>query len=60
MKGYRSEEIIGQDFPTFYTGEDIQRGRPDQELKTGDSRERCEEEGWLALLGQCRHYGIIR
>src|SRR5216684_8907762 len=31
--GYRSDEIIGKHFSRFYSGEDVERGKPEMELK---------------------------
>jgi len=44
--GYRSSEIIGQHFSRFYSSEDVQRGRPEMELKAATAEGRSEDEGW--------------
>ena len=44
--GYRAEEIIGKHFSCSYPPEAIERGRPDQELKTAAKEGRSEDEGW--------------
>jgi len=46
IKGYSAEEIIGEHFSRFYTKEDIEHGKPEQELKIAASEGRMEEEGW--------------
>ena len=46
IKGYRAEEIIGQHFSHFYPPEDIEQGKPDQELKLAAEHGRWEDEGW--------------
>jgi len=46
ITGYRAEEIIGQHLSRFYLAEDVERGRPEQELKVAASEGRFEEEGW--------------
>ena len=46
IKGYGAEEIIGEHFSRFYTQEDIEGGKPEQELKIAASEGRMEEEGW--------------
>ena len=46
IKGYAAEEIIGQHFSRFYPSEDIERGKPDEELKLAAAEGRWEEEGW--------------
>jgi len=46
IKGYRAEEILGKNFSCFYLPEDIQRGKPSQNLKLAAESGRFEEEGW--------------
>jgi PAS domain S-box-containing protein len=46
LKGYRSEEIVGQHFSCFYTREDIDRGKPQKELGRAAAQGRFEDEGW--------------
>jgi len=46
FKGYLAEEIIGKNFSIFYTPEDIQSGKPEQELKIAAEQGRFEDEGW--------------
>jgi len=46
IKGYRTEEIIGQHFSSFYTAEDIKQGKPEQELKVAATEGRFEDEVW--------------
>jgi PAS domain S-box-containing protein len=46
IKGYRSEEIIGKHFSCFYPEEDIERGKPQQELKKAVTDGRFEDEDW--------------
>jgi PAS domain S-box-containing protein len=45
IKGYRSEEIIGQHFSRFYPAEDLEQGKPAYELKVAVERGRFEDEG---------------
>ena len=44
--GYRAEDIIGQHLSVFYPPEEVERGRPDQELKLAAAEGRYEDEGW--------------
>ncbi len=44
--GYRSDEIIGQHFSRFYSSEDVERGKPEMELKLATAEGRSEDEGW--------------
>jgi formate hydrogenlyase transcriptional activator len=46
IKGYSSDEIIGQHFSRFYSSEDIDRGKPGEELRLAAAEGRWEEEGW--------------
>ncbi len=46
IKGYAADEIIGQHFSRFYTSEDIEHGKPNEELRFAAAEGRWEEEGW--------------
>src|SRR6266545_5005238 len=46
IKGYRSDEIIGQHFSRFYTEEDRATGEPGRGLAIAARDGRCEQEGW--------------
>ncbi len=46
IKGYRSDEIIGQPFARFYSAQDIARARPQEVLRIAAATGRFEEEGW--------------
>ena len=46
VKGYSAFEILGQHFSRFYSPEDIERGKPDLELKIAAEQGRVEDEGW--------------
>jgi PAS domain S-box-containing protein len=46
IKGYRADEIIGQNFSRFYTQEDIDRGQPEEELRVASASGRSEVERW--------------
>jgi formate hydrogenlyase transcriptional activator len=46
IKGYRAEEIIGRHFSCFYPPDEVERGKPDQELKLAAEHGRLEDEGW--------------
>jgi PAS domain S-box-containing protein len=45
MKGYRADEIIGQNFSCFFPTEDIERGRPEAMLRLTSAAGRHEEQG---------------
>jgi len=45
IKGYRADEIIGQNFSCFFPPEDIERGRPEEVLRVTAATGRHEEQG---------------
>jgi PAS domain S-box-containing protein len=45
-KGYRAEEIIGQNFSRFYTPEAVERAKPEEVLRMAAATGRFEDEGW--------------
>jgi PAS domain S-box-containing protein len=45
-KGYEPDDIIGKHFSIFYPKEDIDRGKPESELKAAAEKGRFEDEGW--------------
>src|SRR6185436_10641804 len=46
IKGYSKEEAIGQHFSLFYSKQDIEAGRPQQELAAARRDGRAEAQGW--------------
>jgi PAS domain S-box-containing protein len=46
IKGYRADEIIGENFRRFYTPEDLAAGMPTVALDTAAATGRYEAEGW--------------
>ncbi|MCD6282453.1 PAS domain S-box protein [bacterium] len=46
IKGYISEEIVGKHFSCLYPKEDVEAGKPDEELKVAAHEGRFEAEGW--------------
>ena len=46
IKGYRTEEIVGQHFSKFYPQESVERGKPQHELEVAAAQGRFEDEGW--------------
>ncbi len=45
IKGYDTEEILGEHFSIFYTDEDVGSGHPDEELRVAVADGHYEEEG---------------
>ncbi len=46
LKGYHTQEIVGQHFSCFYTAEDRASGLPDLELRRAEAAGQFEDEGW--------------
>ena len=46
IKGYTFDEIRGRHFSVFYPREEIEKGKPDYELKVAAQEGRFEDEGW--------------
>jgi PAS domain S-box-containing protein len=46
IKGYKASEIIGKHFSQFYPEEDVQAGKPQNELEIAVREGRVEDEGW--------------
>jgi PAS domain S-box-containing protein len=51
IKGYSSEEIVGQHFSRFYTEVDRANGKPARALGIARDQGRYEEEGWRVRKG---------
>jgi PAS domain S-box-containing protein len=45
IKGYKADEIIGQNFSCFFPPEDVKRGRPEEVLRRTATCGRYEEQG---------------
>lgn len=59
IKGYRSEEIIGRHFSTFYTEEDRLNGLPQQALAIASRDGRFEKEGWRQRKDGSRFWASV-
>jgi PAS domain S-box-containing protein len=46
IMGYLPEEVIGHSFERFFPPEDIEKGRPAEELRQATLNRRSEERGW--------------
>jgi PAS domain S-box-containing protein len=56
MKGYRSEEIIGQSFSRFYSPADIEAGKPRMLLNKAAQDGRVVDEGWRVRKDDSRFW----
>jgi len=59
IKGYESEEIIGEHFSTFYTDEDVERGHPEEELRIAAADGSYEEEGIRVRKGGSHFWASV-
>lgn len=46
IKGYHAEEILGESFSRFYPEEDVERGKPERNLRIAEEEGRFTDEGW--------------
>jgi PAS domain S-box-containing protein len=59
IKGYEADEVIGQSISRFYTPEDVQRGKPEQQLKTATETGQFEEDGWRVRKDGSRFWANV-
>jgi len=59
INGYTREEIVGSHFSRFYSDEDIDAGRPWQELARARREGRAEDEGWRVRKGGERFWARV-
>ena len=59
IKGYRADEIIGLHFSYFYPSEDIEKGKPDEELRIATWEGRWEGEGWRVRKDGSRFWANV-
>src|SRR2546423_326357 len=56
IKGYGREEILGKHFSRFYVPEEIEAGKPWEELALARTTGRAESEGWRMRKGGGRFW----
>jgi rsbT co-antagonist protein RsbR len=59
LKGWTSEEIVGQHFSRFYPQEDINKGKTEMELKNAAQDGRFEDEGWRVRKDGTRFWANV-
>jgi len=59
IKGYRRDEVLGTHFSRFYTPEDIEKGKPWNELATARKEGRAEDEGWRVRKDGTRFWARV-
>ena len=59
LKGYTADEVIGRSFEMFYPQDDIEAGRPQQELDQALRLGRIEDEGWRVRRDGSRFWASV-
>jgi PAS domain S-box-containing protein len=59
IKGFQTEEIVGQHFSRFYTDEDRAAGLPDRVLETARREGRYAGEGWRVRKDGSRFWASV-
>lgn len=59
IKGYTSDEIVGEHFSVFYTQEDRARGLPYQALETAARKGKYEAEAWRVRKDGSRFWANV-
>jgi PAS domain S-box-containing protein len=59
IKGFKTHEIVGKHFSTFYTDEDRKAGVPDKVLETARREGRFEGEGWRVRKDGSRFWASV-
>jgi PAS domain S-box-containing protein len=59
IKGYRADEIIGQNFSRFYPQSDIDQGKPEEQLQLAAANGRSEIEHWRVRKDGSRFWANV-
>ena len=59
IKGYTTDEILGEHFSRFYTPEDLKRGVPKRALETARQEGRFVAEGWRVRKDGTRFWASV-
>jgi PAS domain S-box-containing protein len=59
IKGYSSDEIVGEHFSRFYTPEELDAGMPKRALETAREVGRYEAEGWRVRKDGTRFWASV-
>jgi PAS domain S-box-containing protein len=59
LKGYRSDEIIGEHFSRFYPEKDLRAEKPRRELELAAAHGRFEDEGWRVRKDGSRFWANV-
>src|SRR5436309_15661332 len=56
--GYPEAEVVGRHFSLIFTPEDVQAGKPEEELREARQRGRAEDERWHRRKGGERFWAL--
>ncbi len=59
IKGYKAGEVLGKPFMIFYRPEDVDAGKPQQELAVARERGRSEAQGWRVRKDGSRFWANV-
>ena len=59
IKGYGADEVLGRHFSCFYTREDSDSGKPEEELQRAVAEGRFEGEGWRVRKDGSRFWANV-
>ena len=59
ITGYREKEMIGEHISVFYTEEDLERGRPEEELRAASSEDDYQEVGLRVRKDNSRFWASV-
>jgi PAS domain S-box-containing protein len=59
LKGYRAEEIVGENFSRFYSAEDLASQLPEMELQTAFRTGKFMDEGWRYRKNGSRFWAAV-
>jgi PAS domain S-box-containing protein len=59
IKGYKAAEIVGKHFSCFYSSEDLQTGKPQNELEAATKEGRLVDEGWRVRKDASRFWANV-
>lgn len=59
MRGYQPEEVMGRPLSIFFLPEDVEAGRPAEELQIATAQGRVETEGWRLRQDGSRFWSSV-
>ena len=59
LLGYRRGEVLGKHFAMFYEPNDVQQGRPQDNLVSAAQKGECKDEGWRICKNGSRFWAYV-